>query len=84
MALVKIGKAAEMLGVAVQTLRAWEASGELIPDRRSKGGVRYYDVGRIINLEDMPTIDYADLTRQLDQIIALLQRMRDHLAGARG
>lgn len=37
MALVKIGKAAQMLGVEVQTLRAWEASGELIPDRRSKG-----------------------------------------------
>ena len=61
MALVKIGKAAEMLGVEVQTLRAWEASGELIPDRRSKGGVRYYDVGKILGLgnEDMPTIGYA-------------------------
>ena len=40
MALVKIGKAAEMLGVEVQTLRKWEESGELIPDRRSKGDTR--------------------------------------------
>jgi hypothetical protein len=46
MAVVKIGKAAEILGVEVQTQRAWEKSGELIPDRRSKGGVRYYDVGK--------------------------------------
>jgi putative resolvase len=50
-----------MLGVDVQTLRAWEKSGELIPDRRSKGGVRYYDIGKVMGLgnEDMPTIGYA-------------------------
>jgi putative resolvase len=81
MALVKIGKAAEMLGVDVQTLRAWEASGELIPDRRSKGGVRYYDVGKVLGLgnEDMPTIGYArvsshdqksDLARQAELLEA--------------
>ena len=47
-----------MLGVEVQTLRKWEESGEPIPDRRSKGGTRYYDVGKILGLgnEDMPTI----------------------------
>ena len=36
MALVKIGKAAALLGVEVQTRRKWKESGELIPDRRSK------------------------------------------------
>ena len=45
MPLVKIRKAAELLGVSVQTLRKWEDSGELVPDRRSEGGVRYYDMG---------------------------------------
>lgn len=81
MALVKIGKAAEMLGVDVQTLRAWEASGELIPDRRSAGGTRYYDVAKIMGLgsEDMPTIGYArvsshdqkaDLIRQAEVLEA--------------
>lgn len=50
MSLVKIGKAAGMLGVSVQTLRAWEASGELLPDRRSKGATRYYAVDRIRDL----------------------------------
>jgi predicted site-specific integrase-resolvase len=67
--LAKIGKAAEILGVTPQTLRAWEASGELVPDRRSAGGTRYYNVGKITRLsnglgnglgnEDMPTIGYA-------------------------
>lgn len=81
MALVKIGKAADLLGVEVQTLRAWEKSGELIPDRRSQGGVRYYDVAKIMGLgsEDMPTIGYArvsshdqknDLVRQAELLEA--------------
>jgi len=61
MPLVKIGHAAELLGVSVQTLRKREDSGELVPDRRSEGGVRYYDTGKILGLgsEDMPTIGYA-------------------------
>jgi predicted site-specific integrase-resolvase len=61
MPLVKIGKAAGLLGVSVQTLRKLEDSGELVPDRRSEGGVRYYDMGKILGLgsEDMPIIGYA-------------------------
>ena len=91
MALVKIGKAAELLGVEVATLRKWEASGELVPDRKSAGGTRYYDVGKIMGLgnEDMPTIGYArvsshdqkaDLVRQLDKLVRALQAFRDQLA----
>jgi predicted site-specific integrase-resolvase len=75
MALVKIGKAAEIMGVTPQTLLAWERSGELVPARRSAGGVRYYDISKITGLstEDLPTVGYArvpgpgreaDLTRQ--------------------
>jgi predicted site-specific integrase-resolvase len=80
MTLVKIGKAAEMLGVKPQTLLAWERSGELVPDRRSRGGVRYYDITKITGLstglgsnEGMLAVGYArvtgpgqeaDLTRQ--------------------
>ena len=77
MALVKIGKAAETLGVSVQTLHKWEASGELVPDRKSAGGTRYYDLGKLLKLgdEDAPTIGYArvsshdqraDLVRQAE------------------
>jgi MerR family regulatory protein. len=33
---IKIGAAAELLGVSIDTLRKWELSGELIPDRKVK------------------------------------------------
>ena len=61
MALVKIGKAAELLGVDVKTLRRWEQSGELVPDRKSAGGTRYYELAKILELgdEDAPTVGYA-------------------------
>jgi len=53
----------------------------MIPDRRSKGGVRYYDVGEIMGLgnEDRPTVGYArvsghdrkhDLVRQQELLEA--------------
>jgi len=38
----KIGQAAEILGVSVQTLRRWEKTHALIPDRKTRGGTRYY------------------------------------------
>jgi len=38
---VRIGKAASMLAVSVQTLRNWEKTGKLLP-QRSPGGQRYY------------------------------------------
>ena len=40
--LVKIGEAAKILGTCVNTLRRWEASGELVPTRKTQGGTRYY------------------------------------------
>ena len=39
-----------MLGVDVQTLHAWETSGDLVADRKSKGGTRCYDVGKLMGL----------------------------------
>jgi DNA-binding transcriptional MerR regulator len=48
MPLVKIRKGAKLLGVSVQTLQKLEDSGELVPDLRSEGGVRYYDMGEIL------------------------------------
>ncbi len=38
---IRIGKAAQMLGVSIQTLRNWEKAGKLLP-QRSPGGQRYY------------------------------------------
>ncbi|WP_370691480.1 MerR family DNA-binding transcriptional regulator, partial [Methylicorpusculum sp.] len=41
--LIKIGEAAALLGVSVDTLRKWERTGELLPARKTQGGTRYYD-----------------------------------------
>jgi putative resolvase len=59
--LVKIGEASTILGVTPQTLRKWEKTGELLPDRRSKTGTRYYDANKLmgINNTGQPTVCYA-------------------------
>ncbi len=44
---IKIGKAAEYLGVSIQTLRRWEVNGSLIPDKKSVGGTRYYSLEQL-------------------------------------
>jgi putative resolvase len=54
---IKIGKAAELLGVSIQTIRRWEKQNTLLPDRKS-GGTRYYDVEKLLGLEKSS----ADLT----------------------
>lgn len=59
--LVKIGEASVLLGVDTTTLRRWEATGELIPSRKTKGGTRFYAVDEILGLgdSDAPTVCYA-------------------------
>jgi len=61
MQMIKIGKAAKLLGISIQTLHKWEQTGELVPDRKSNAGTRYYDADKLLNLnnEDNPTIGYA-------------------------
>ena len=58
---VKIGAASELLGVSIETLRKWERTGELLPDRKSQGGTRFYDSARLLGLgdADTPTVCYA-------------------------
>jgi putative resolvase len=59
---IKIGKAAEFLGVSVQTLRRWENSGVLPPDRKTEGGTRYYDLDKLSGIKNNDsdlTIGYA-------------------------
>jgi putative resolvase len=74
---VKIGKAANVLGVSLQTLRRWETLGSLLPDRKTPGGTRYYDLDKLLGLkssDSVKTIAYArvsshdqkqDLARQV-------------------
>lgn len=45
--LVPIHEAAEALGVSAQTLRRWEREGRLLPDERTAGGRRRYDLVRL-------------------------------------
>lgn len=45
--LVSIQEAATFLGVSAQTLRRWEREGRLIPDERTQGGRRRYDLARL-------------------------------------
>jgi predicted site-specific integrase-resolvase len=75
---IKIGEAAKILGVSIQTLRRWEETGYLVPNRKSKGKTRYYDFDQLIGKksnENELTVAYArvsshdqkeDLTRQAE------------------
>jgi putative resolvase len=59
--LVKIGEAAAILGSTPAALRKWEATGELLPARKTKGGTRYYSMAdlTVIGDVDAPTVCYA-------------------------
>lgn len=77
--MVKIGEAAKLLGCGIDTLRQWERSGEPLPDRKTKGGTRFYDPDNLLNLgdADAPTIGYARVSSH-DQK-ADLERQREML-----
>ena len=45
--LVGTQEAADFLGVAAQTLRRWEREGKLLPDKRTAGGRRRYNLARL-------------------------------------
>ena len=85
MALLKIGKAARTLGVDRQTLVAWEKTGELVPDRRSRKGTRYYEEGKVLGLgtEELATVGYARVS-SVDQLKDLECQRRQLEAYCRG
>jgi predicted site-specific integrase-resolvase len=55
---LKIGEAAKILGVSIQTLRRWEQQGYLVPNRKSKGKTRYYSCDQWMSTDP----DKIDLT----------------------
>lgn len=50
---IKIGEAARLLGISIQTLRRWEETGYLLPARKSKGNTRYYDLDQLRGKEEV-------------------------------
>jgi predicted site-specific integrase-resolvase len=67
---IKIGEAAKYLGVSIQTLRRWEGSGYLLPDRKTagrKGQTRYYDLNKLSGFqksESNLSLGYARVSSQ--------------------
>jgi len=57
---VKVGEAAKILGVTAQTLRRWERSGQLVPDKKTAGKTRYYNIDRLLGVNSKEsTLTYA-------------------------
>src|SRR5947199_5713247 len=56
---VRVGKAAEMLSVSIETLRRWESEGRL-PMERSAGGQRLVDIEDVARLIDERRRDVRD------------------------
>ena len=66
--IISIGKAAQILGVHVQTLRNWEKSGKLKPDSISPGGTRRYNLDKIISLSGKEIPLDADIRSRVLQL----------------
>ena len=78
--LVKIGKAAELLGTTPEVMRQWERTGELLPARKTRGGTRYYALSDLMGTsnESASTLCYArvssrDQASDLDRQQAVLE-----------
>jgi predicted site-specific integrase-resolvase len=66
--LIKAGEASKILGVTIQTLRRWEKTGQLLPDKKTEGGTRYYNIDRLLGVaskqDSLLTYAYARVSSQ--------------------
>ena len=66
---MSIRDAVQFLGVTTTPLRRWEREGRLLPDERTRGGDRRYDLRRLgavpqgRNTPDRKTVAYARVSR---------------------
>jgi putative resolvase len=75
---IKIGEAARLLGVSIQTLRRWEILGQVLPDRKTAGKTRYYNLDKLLGLKNIDngiTIAYARVSSH-DQKEDLLRQAK--------
>ncbi len=56
--LVKIGETAKILGVSIDTVRRWTASGKLA-SVRTPGGTRMYDKTNLVKLTPQPVVSFV-------------------------
>jgi MerR family regulatory protein len=88
---LSIGEAANRLGVSIQTLRAWDASGAFVPEARTVGNQRRYSVAQVSAKAGLTpsalTVGYcrvsskkqeADLVRQVEIVTAACARFGNH------
>ena len=77
---VKIGEASKILGLSQQTLIRWHKSGELVPDKISEGGTRYYLRSKLLkgNKKKSITLAYARVSsyEQKDDLETQKQDLR--------
>lgn len=69
--IIKIGEAAELLGMHPNTIRRWEAEGKIKPAVRFQGkGTRYYDKESLVAMmqghEIKTFMTIAELEKELD------------------
>jgi len=63
MQMLSIGEAAELLGVAVSTLRRWEIEGRLIPSYRTHGGHRRYSLALLYKILNPTSVSQKPIER---------------------
>ena len=51
--LYKIGQAAKIIGVSIDTLRRWDEDGILIPAYKTPGGTRFYSKDQVFNTKPL-------------------------------
>lgn len=87
---LSIGRVADLLGVCINTLRLWHASGQLVPQHRTAGGHRRYSADAIATLTNKPkmiekTIAYARVSTHDQKQDLITQKLRlEQECAARG